>query len=308
MKFNYVIFHKNCFDGYSSFILLHKKKLIDHDAIIFPDYPSSKNIPINIADKNIIIVDVAYNISVIKEIIALAKSVLFIDHHDSIHNDVLSIDNSKFKYIYDINECGASLVWKTFYVGSSPLFIKYIRDNDIGLWKMKYSKEFIIALGVKYELTLKPNVIKKWNNLFSVKYVNKLITIGLVYSEYNEYLCSEYFSRYSLVSFPSDLIYNKYTDFFKKPAQYKVCIYNGACPNITALSVYALSKIDCDFVLFWNYNFDKKETIISMRSQNNMDVGAIAKLFGGGGHINAAACSINFDIKDLFFSMTLPRN
>ena len=56
-------------------------------------------------------------------------------------------------------------------------------------------------------------------------------------------------------------------------------------------------------------NLDKKEYIISFRSKF-ADVGNIAKIFGGGGHKLASACSIPIkilNIQDLFFSQSLPR-
>ena len=58
--YNYVIFHKGCNDGFASFIILNKSKLISNDAIIYQDVPSAKSVPQRITGKDVIIMDVAY--------------------------------------------------------------------------------------------------------------------------------------------------------------------------------------------------------------------------------------------------------
>ena len=48
-----------------------------------------------------------------------------------------------------------------------------------------------------------------------------------------------------------------------------------------------------DFTVYWNYDGVKKQYCISMRSNNTkIDVNEICKKYGGGGHRNAAGCSI----------------
>jgi nanoRNase/pAp phosphatase (c-di-AMP/oligoRNAs hydrolase) len=60
----------------------------------------------------------------------------------------------------------------------------------------------------------------------------------------------------------------------------------------------------------WVLSLDSKKYILSFRSKK-ADVGKIAKLFGGGGHKFASACSFSsytFSITDLFYPESLPRN
>ena len=93
--------------------------------------------------------DVAYKYDILKYIFTEAKTVLFIDHHITIHNDVVKLQkelSSNIKIIYDEYECGASLLWKHLYTEPLPLFIEYVKDNDIGLWKMDYTYELIAGL------------------------------------------------------------------------------------------------------------------------------------------------------------------
>lgn len=40
------------------------------------------------------------------------------------------------------------------------------------------------------------------------------------------------------------------------------------------------------------------KTKVNLRSQNDFDVSKVAKIFGGGGHKNAAGCTINYDLEE----------
>lgn len=319
-KYDYVIFHKNCFDGYTSFIILQKTNLIDINAIILPDVPSAKTIPHDIENKNVIIMDVAYNYEILKQICDVAKSVVFIDHHITIHDDVKKIRNdlekngksNNLEIVYDEQECGSSLTWKYFNKNKNmPLFVKYIKDNDIGLWKLKYTHEFIAGVDVGFGTNLKKETIKKWNTLFDSKNVNKLIKKGKIYREYINHLANQNSKRYSIEAFPSEKVYADLSEFFEKPGEYKVAVFcGGGCPSTTILGTKMLETIKCDFVIMWNLNLDRKEYVIAFRSKHT-NVGKIARAFGGGGHTLASACSFSmskYTISDLFYQNSLPRN
>ena len=49
---------------------------------------------------------------------------------------------------------------------------------------------------------------------------------------------------------------------------------------------------NCDFAILWRYDHIYEKYNLSMRSNNKVDVSEICKKFGGGGHKNAAGCSI----------------
>jgi oligoribonuclease NrnB/cAMP/cGMP phosphodiesterase (DHH superfamily) len=316
--YNYVIFHRGCLDGFSGFFILNQTGKIHKNALIYPDIPSAKDIPPNIENKNIIIIDVAYNPDILMKIMQVAKKVTFIDHHISIREDILKLKiDKKHEIIYDDKKSGASLVWKYFYKNKKePLFIKYIEDNDIGAWKIKETKPFILGLRVKYSTDLSRENLKRWKKLLNISEVKKLIKKGLVYQEYHNNLLDIETKRYSMLKFPSQKIYDEFPKFFTKVGQYRVAVYNGGgCPNASSLGERIMQKVDCDFALLWNYQFDKKEYILTMRSGDNkgkiVDVSQIAKLFGGGGHVQAASCSINknkYEIFDLFTNEILPRS
>lgn len=305
--YNYIIFHKKCLDGFTGFLILHKTKLIHKNAKIYPDVPSASYSPDNINGKDVIIIDVAYKYNILKDIILKARSVLFIDHHITIHEDVKKLQKEfehKFKYIYDVDKSGATLTWDYFFKSKSkPKFIDYIQDNDIGTWKLQGIHEFITALHVNYSFELSYENIKKWERLYNKSLLDKLINLGKTYNEYKSWLIDENSRRISIRYFPSKLIFDKNPLYFDKPGQYKVAVYCGSsCPAASQLADKILAQTKCDFFMSWVLNLDKNDYVLTLRS-NRVNVGDIAKIFNGGGHELAAACSFNSDkysIKDLF--------
>lgn len=312
--YDYVIFHKHCIDGFTGFLILHKSGMINKKAQIFPDVPSAKSPPAGLEGKSVIIIDVAYKYSVLKEIMMLANKVTFIDHHITIKDDVINIvkeSNKQHEIIYDDTMSGASLTWKYFYPDKRPpLFVRYVEDNDTGTLKMKYTLDFIAGLEVNFDTNLSYDNISQWSKLYNDANVKKLIKRGRTYNEYKNHLAQQNARRYTLEMFPSNKIYEQFTDAFTKPGQYKVAVFCGSgCPNTTALGREIMNTVNCDFAIMWSLHLDKKEYVLSFRS-SNVDVGNIASLFGGGGHKLAAACSFNmnkYGITDLFFSSSLPR-
>jgi oligoribonuclease NrnB/cAMP/cGMP phosphodiesterase (DHH superfamily) len=311
IKYNYIIYHKNCLDGFTSFIILYNSKTIANIHQIYPDVPSTKQIPPNISNKDVIIMDVAYSYEILKEIMLLAKSVTFIDHHITIHEDVKKIykeiklkTSKEIIIIYDKMKSGCSLVWNFLFNTKPPLFVRLIEDNDIGKWEMPHVFDFISGLSVNYELNHNKINIKKWLKLYSTKEINKLINLGIIYNQYKSHLIELNYKRISIKKFPSKAIFSANPNLFIKPGQYKCAVYNGsACPNASDLAKRIFKEFKCDFFISWIYNLDRKEYVLVFRSEK-IDVGSIAKIFNGGGHTLAAAASIKdymFTINDLFF-------
>jgi len=305
IKYDYIIYHRNCFDGFSGFYLFMKSKLWIPKPIVFPDVPSSKKIPPNINGKNVIIIDVAYDASVIKKISELANKILFIDHHVTIQEDIkkLKLDNPH-EIVYDDTESGASLVWKYFFKNEKmPKFIKYIKDNDIGAWKYKKTHDFIAALEVNFKLEPNYENLKHWDNLLDDDFLDSLIERGHVYNEYKNHLIKQNYKKYNILKFPSNKIIRKFKDLAQfKP--FNVAVINSNCPSTSLLGKYIVENVECDFCLLWNYSIKNSRYVISLRSRE-ADVGIIAKIMGGGGHKFASSFSFKssfFQIDDLFFT------
>lgn len=315
-KFNYIIFHNGCLDGFSGYFVSHISGRLTKDVEIYPDVPSSNKIPSNINGKDILIIDVAYKKEILEPIFKVAKSVVFIDHHSSIKEDVEILykkynNSGNITIIYDDTKCGSTLAWKYFFGRDKiPLFLKYVEDQDTGKWMYPQTKTFIYALKAYYHLSVEGKSINKWFRLLKEENVVKMIKRGKYMKKYNKHLVNTTLPKYTLQLFPSQKIYNKNPNLFKNIGQYKVAVYCGlSCPSTTDLALGVFKYIECDFCIMWVYDIDRKKYFMSMRSKE-ADVGQICKLFGGGGHKLAGGCSFKaseYTIDDLFHGKSLPR-
>jgi nanoRNase/pAp phosphatase (c-di-AMP/oligoRNAs hydrolase) len=321
-KFNYIIYHKGCLDGFSGFFVAHNSGRLTQDVEIYPDVPSARMVPPNIDGKDIIIIDVAYKKDILEQIIKHSKSVVFIDHHVSIAEDVQllkdkydKVSTDKIIIVYDDKRSGATLAWKYFNSRQiAPLFLKYVEDQDTGKWEHENTKPFILALKANYHLSTEAKSINKWFRLLNKDNVMAMVEEGKIMQKYLIHLININLPRHSMHRFPSkklfDRVKNEYPDAFPGVGAYKVAVFVGFnCPSVTDLSIGALERIDCDFVIMWVYNIDKKEYVFSMRSRE-VDVSKIAKSMGGGGHKLAAAFSFSkklFEIDEMFEGSPLPR-
>lgn len=324
-SFNMIIYHRGCLDGFTGFFVAYNSGRLTQDVLVYSDVPSARSAPPDIKNKDVIIIDVAYKKMVLEEIIKLANSVVFIDHHISIAEDVRElkekydkISTDKIKIVYDDKRSGATLAWKYFNSRqTAPLFLKYVEDQDTGKWEFENTKPFILALKANYHLSTESKSLNKWFRLLNKENVTEMIEEGRSMEKYLHHLVNINLPRHSLYRFPSkklvDFVKHNNNDNnndnndnsvnFPKVGEFKVAVFVGFhCPSITDLAIAAFERIECDFVLMWIYNLDKKEYVISMRSKD-IDVSNIAKVMGGGGHKLAAAFSFSkklIDIDDIF--------
>ncbi len=303
-KFDYIIFHRNCFDGFTGFFLFIKTKQWSSKPIVYPDIPSTTEVPPDIDGRNVISIDVAYRPEIVKEIASRANKFLFIDHHVSHHNETVDLNlQSPHEIVYDTEYSGASLVWKHFYGSrdTMPDFVKYIEDNDIGAWKYPETLPFLAYLEVHYKLDPTFKNLRKWDKLLDNNVVAQHVADGQKYIVYKKYLIKRNSKHYVLKKFPSQKILDTLdtNDIITSVGQYTVAVTSNACPSVTLIGKQIVEDVDCDFVMIWNRRLDKKYTIVSLRS-NSTDIGTIAKVMGGGGHKFAAAFSIDYDIMELF--------
>lgn len=304
-KYDYIIYHKGCPDGFAGYFVAHYSGALERNHSIWASNPNSKKIPINIKNKRVLVIDVAYKKNIVEAIIKEAKYVTFIDHHVTIHNDISSLKYSNFKYVYDEYTSGCVLTWNYFIKGQNvPLFLSYIDDRDTGRSLLKYTKPFLHGLKTNYHLSTDPKSLGKWAKLMEKNTVTKLIQEGIIYEKmYNQILATNS-AKHSLFSFPSKLIYDLKPSIFDKVGQYKVAVFCGhGCPSITDLAEETLSRYrDYDFCIMWCMDLVSNMYMLSFRS-NNVDVSKISEIFDGGGHKGAASGNIytsQYNLIDLF--------
>jgi oligoribonuclease NrnB/cAMP/cGMP phosphodiesterase (DHH superfamily) len=275
------IFHSRCPDGFTSAFVLYVGGLIGKNTVLRPDVPSASQAPE--VSGHVIVVDVAYSPSVLQSVIDQSESVVYIDHHITQIDEIKEMDkhNPKLTVIYDIKECGSTLAWKYCFPSEPlPLYLRIIRDNDNGYWKMAESITRPFLTAFETDFNMDPNIasLKKLKILLTEEGMKDTLTKGRYYYRYRNHMVQR------AMKYSTTLKWGKYRVAFIN--------ISGAIASETATRI-AREYPSLDFVVSYHYNISKKIFVYSMRSDTTrkhpVDVQEIAKRYGGGGHTGAAS-------------------
>jgi oligoribonuclease NrnB/cAMP/cGMP phosphodiesterase (DHH superfamily) len=183
--------------------------------------------------------------------------------------------------LIDLTKCAAELTWDYLYGDEPrPWFLQHIRDRDLWLWENPNSKAFSTALhdiGFRFEsldnlLTADPQAIYDRGNM-------KL--------EYDEKIVRALCKAAELVEFEGFRVYALNT-----------LVYISECGNSLCQDGAA------QFAFVFRYKVENDEWWVSLRgtAENKIDLSAIAKKYGGGGHPLASGFTYRGDIKDILIA------
>lgn len=272
-KYIYVIYHKDCLDGFGSALAAWKK--FHKNAEYIPLNPSDP-IPEHILhyDSEIYMLDYSKKRDELLHIKRSVKNIVVIDHHLTAQNELRDIPNCHF----DMTKSGAVLSWMYFHPDKKiPKLFKYVQDRDLWLKKMKWSDEVndTLLLGAY------PMTFKAWNEIIIDPFTeDKLIHIflvetGKIIRKQTKHEINVLLESKSLVFFNGYEVYAVNTSLHRSEVAEQLCLMDTSKP----------------FAICYMYQGNKLK--VSLRSENDFDVSEIAKLYGGGGHKNAAAFSMN---------------
>lgn len=275
----YVIYHGNCSDGFSSALAVKKyfekyypgKQLMYHPGV-FDRLPPLEEIK----DKCVLITDFSYKKDLLAKLMGYVKKLLILDHHKSAQEELKDLPEAN--KLFTMDHSGAYITWRYCFRNEPvPLMIKYVQDNDIWLKEMDFTYEvtaFIYSLPFTFEAYEKlldddyirdeaipqgKGMVKQNNTIIAnaVKYAApKFVHIG------DKYYFVGFLNSTTLKSELGNKIMSEY-------------------PNVNFSAIYS-------------HNDYNNTTSFSLRSvKTASDVSYIAKIFNGGGHALASGLLIN---------------
>ncbi|AWB66139.1 hypothetical protein C2869_06655 [Saccharobesus litoralis] len=260
---NLCIYHKNCADGFGAALavktyLEQLNQLCEFIAAFHGDPPP------DVSGKNIYIVDFAYPRQTLLAMHKQANSLLVLDHHKTAQADLQGLDFCQF----DMTRSGAMMTWQYFFKDRPiPDLIRYIQDKDLWHWQLPSSQAYSAALQAK------PMDFNIWAALLDNQQTNQVIEQGKIILQYQQAQIRQILAQ--------DI------------EQVTIAGYLVPCLNTNHL----ISELGNElaeghpFAALYVDTADKR--IYSLRSaEGGIDVSAIAKLFGGGGHFHAAGFSV----------------
>jgi len=282
-----VVYHAPCLDGMASRYAAWKH--FGNAATYMPGkYEEDLDIEL-FRDKQVFCVDFSHKAKVIANILTVCASYRVLDHHitgmEEIHKAIqLVIDDpdrcSKLSFNYDPNKSGAGITWNAWNKGELPKVLQHIQDRD--LWKFDIENTKIVCCYMKslnYDF-------KKW-----VKAIEK--------ENYLDIISKGTSIRKQEVDDITDLVRGvEMGQLFgydipvltNCPKEY----VSEAC-NRLLTEMYRKGQrcTHKEGKAFWpftaNRSWNGTGWLYSLRSTDEgVDVGALAKSQGGGGHRNAS--------------------
>lgn len=277
MKFDMVIYHGGCNDGFTAAWLFWQRwpEATFVPAQFYQDPPDVKG-------RRVAIVDFSYKRDVLVQMADDAEYLIVLDHHESAQKE---LDGLAF-CTFDMEKSGALLAYeyldgdgyaeqhRLYWSNYVRLFVAYVQDRDLWQHRLPDTRE------VNASLKSRPQTFQEWNDL-SYNFGGGSAATSLV------------FDGRGILRYQQGII-----DYaVKNAAEVVILGHKVLAVNSTVLQSEigeALAK-DRPFGVTW---FEKPDgtRVYSMRSQEGgVNVSEIARKMGGGGHVHAAGFSIKRD-------------
>lgn len=224
--------------------------------------------PHGLKNKTIYLIDFTYPEAVIKKFLKENKRVTAIDHHVTVEKSVRLTQN----YLFDNSHSGCALAWQYFHPKKSmPKLLKHIEDMDLWRFKIPHTKEIFAYLNLfPLNFQIWDKLIREMEN--KTKY-QSIIQGGKLVLQYEEKRVNNLLDATQKVRF----------------CGYKTLAVNS--PNWPSQIGSLLVKKMPPIGIIWHQRDNKIS--ISLRSDGSVDVGKLAKRFGGGGHKSASGFSLS---------------
>ena len=269
------IYHDSCLDGFGSAWSVWKKFGND---VRFEACSYNSQIP-DVTNEHVVIVDFSFKKDIILTMVEKAKSVTILDHHKTAQEDLCELlSQNVIQGVFNLNESGAVITWKYYNPDKYdiPKLLLYIQDQDLWEFKLSSTKE------INAYISILPYDFSKWDLINDLIVMNKQTMIGngaiVVRKQLKdiEYLLKKT-SRKMMIG------------------SYYVQVANMSNHQTSLASEHFVGR--CSF--FAGYIDTPDGRLFSLRSNKDygIDVSEIAKIYGGGGHKNAAGFMVKF--KDL---------
>lgn len=261
------IYHANCLDGIAAAWAVWLA--LDGELDLYP--AQYGEVPPDVTGRDVVIVDFSYKRDVLLQMHTQAKSILVLDHHKTAQTDLEGLDFCQF----DMTRSGAQMAWDYFHPGERrPYLIDLVADRD--LWQFKYPEtKAVCAALFSYDLTVQmfDLLVERGEDEIESEGVailrvhNKAVAEAAKHAIANELVVEDKAYRMAAVNAPANII----SDLGNKLAE----------------------TYDC--ALLWRVGVDNEGTakiFCSLRSLGTNDVSELARMFGGGGHKNAAGFTL----------------
>jgi hypothetical protein len=286
------IYHANCADGFGAAWVV-RRALGDCEVEFHRGVYGEA--PPDVTGRDVLMVDFSYKRPVIMQMIAQSRSLLILDHHKTAeadlsglplatgwerhlrvgHDDIAAYGGSTAAAVFDMNRSGAGLTWDFFNPGRPrPKLIDHIEDRD--LWRFQLPG----TRAIQAALSSFPYDFETWDGLMAD---DREEDLRLLIKE-GEAIERKHF---------------KDIEELLKVGQRRMIIAGHDVPvcnlpyTLSSDAGHAMGKGEKFAACYMDTPAGR---VFSLRSApDGLDVSGVAKMFGGGGHKNAAGFTVPHD-------------
>lgn len=281
----YVLYHAGCYDGFAAAWAIRKSIAKRPNETPDTYLPVSYGQPMpEIPDgEEVIIVDFSYPEDQLRALADRSFFVSVLDHHKTAQADLAGLvanPPANMEIVFDMHRSGAMIAWDEFVGGPAPRFIEYIQDRD--LWtKQLPSHEEVTAYIQSFERT--------FENFDMLECI--LTTESGVSDARDQGTAILRFKTQKVNEICAHAVRVKLGEYENIPAVNCPYVFASDVAN-RLLELYP----EAPLTAYWFYRSDRNwQWGLRSRQTEDVDVSAIAKGYGGGGHKHAAGFEGDID-------------
>lgn len=273
-KPNLVIYHGNCADGFAAAWCFWSKHHENFD--YFPGVYQEP--PPDVTGKTVYLVDFSYTRPVMEQLTRDARQVYVIDHHKTAMENLEGLDKeySNLTLHFDMEKSGAVLAWEFLNPKvTPPRILLHIQDRDLWKFKLPHTREIqAVLFSHEYDFEL-------WDSLINLQgtEIDRLADQGKAIER------KHFKDIKELVTVTKRRL--------------EIGGHSVWCASLPYTMVSDAANLMCgDDSIFAGCYWDTADgRIFGLRSlaPDGIDVGAIAKLYGGGGHKHSSGFKVPRD-------------
>ena len=252
-----VLYHAYCDDGFGAAYAIWR--IYGSNAEYIPVQYGKSCPGLEWVDEDIVIVDFSYPREILLEV-ATENRVLVLDHHKTAQEDLAGLPFAKF----DLNKSGAILAWEHFHPDKpAPLLLHYIQDRDLWRFELEKTHEVTAALG-SY-----PHKFEVWDHLEC----SRLAMEGAPILQ-------------AKAQFVGELVRN--VQFLSVGGYDEIPVVNATAHFSDVVAELNRLYPSAPFAAYYLDRADGNRQWGLRSADDGIDVGALAKSLGGGGHRHSA--------------------
>lgn len=294
-----VIYHGGCRDGWAAAAIAHR--YFKGHAVFHAGYYGQLP-PLEIVyGSAVYILDFSYPLAELRQLALAASKLVILDHHKTAQADLEWLQHptpeqfevwmTEMEVIFDMERSGAGIAWDYFFERHTPRYqprpwwVDYVEDRDLWRWALRDSKLINAYLGAL------PFEFHGWAEGVGVS-PEHAVTMGRAI----ELKVHQYVAEVAKNVRFGNLYGAPGVDFAPSPVfDEAVPIVNAPQCDVSELLDFLMDAEDQTIAVAWWQRADGLYQY-GLRSRGDLDVSAVARRFGGGGHKNAAGFQVAYPV------------